>query len=207
MSSSDSNSYRELLLAWKEELFNHDLTPLNLNFIRNYSLKIEEIKSKDIKDQFFHEILLKRIDFLLTNLIEIRTNKIIDCFLSKKDINTSYLSKQELIFFDYIKNSNQILKNQSILFSPQMCDYLESNSNLFSTKEMNKNDNIENKILPPEASSSDDKTIVVVFLKDIEKFIYKNNQFFGPFKVGDVVEIPVELFTNILFPKNYVKEN
>ena len=135
-----------------------------------------------------------------------RKNKIINSFLDNNELNSSYLSKQELIFYDYIKNSEQIIQNKSITFSPQMIDYLEESTNLAMIKDLKLKEKIDSKEKTPEMKSTTSSTIKVIFLKEVDQFIYKNNQKFGPFKTNDIVEIPIDLYTYILRPKNIVKE-
>lgn len=206
MSSLERTSYKELYSAWKEELTGLNLTPLSLNFIKSYSQSLEELKSKNSTDQFSSGIFIKRCEFLLKNLIEMRKNKIVNSFLNNNELNSSYLSKQELIFYDYIKNSEQIIQNKSITFSPQMIDYLEENTNLTMNKDLKLKEKIDSKEKITEIKSTTSSSIKVIFLKEVDQFIYKNNQKFGPFKTNDIVEIPIDLFTNILRPKNIVKE-
>ena len=135
-----------------------------------------------------------------------RKNKKINSFLDNNELNSSYLSKQELIFYDYIKNSEQIIQNKSITFSPQMIDYLEESTNLAMIKDLKLKEKIDSKEKTPEMKSTTSSTIKVIFLKEVDQFIYKNNQKFGPFKTNDIVEIPIDLYTYILRPKNIVKE-
>ena len=206
MNSSESNtSYQNLFNAWREELSSKDLTSLNLNFIKSYQQVIENFSSGKEDQKFINQIFIKRIEFLIQNLIDLRKNKIINSIFEKKDILTSYLSKQELIFYDYLKNGENILQNNSIMFSNQMKEFLFQNSNINIEESV---DNQKSGISPNppqvENTRANDE-IQVVFLKDLEEFVYLNNKKYGPFKKNELAKVPKEVFYKILNPKNFAQ--
>ena len=206
---SEKNSYKDLFNAWREELQSNTLTPLNLNFIKSYLLSIESFSSENTEQNFINEVFIKRIEFLIQNLIELRKIKIINLIINKEQIETSYLSKQELLFYDYLKNSENILKNKSITFPNQLKEYLYQNSNMkindeffeYSVKEIQPIEDEE------KETEIDVEEVTVVFLKDVDEFIYVDNKIYGPFKKNEVAVIPKELFSKILFPKKFVQRN
>ena len=200
--SSETFSYPELYNAWKEELLAKKLTPLNLNFIQNTLFSLESLKHTN--NNPVELVLVKRADFLIKNLIELRKHKLIEIIINKQNIDSSYLSKQELLFYDFIKNSENILQNKLLSFSDQLANFLDKNSNL-SKKDSSKNEEQKEKDYNKEEDNIDE-TITVIFQKDIEKFIYVDKKNYGPFKINDIASIPIEIYNKILLPKQIAKE-
>ena len=202
MASSETILYPELFSAWKEELLSKNLTPLNLNFIKSYLQGLNEIFYSNSNP--VHNLVMKRAKFLIQNLVEIRKQKILSMIMNKEPVESSYLSKQELLFYDYINNSDNVLQNKNLTFSAQLLDFILDKSNLSMNKEKISTELANKENLNFESRKKD--KIEVIFLKDVEEFIYKNNKRFGPFKKNDEALIPEEIYRKVLHPKNIAME-
>ena len=207
MMSSELLSYHNLFKAWKEELTLKQLTSLPLNFIKSFLQNIDDIHSNKNPDKFIQEIFVKRVEFLTQNLINLRKNKILNSILSKEEIPTSYLSKQELLYYDYLKSAEKIIQNKPLNFSQQIKEFILQNSNLKSGK-LDKTSTLEQEPSPRKdvPDSGNEGKITVVFLTDLEAFVYHNNQKFGPFKKNEEFLVPKDVFNKILKPKKIAIE-
>lgn len=203
MSQTQANTYDILFKAWKEELLSKSLLSLNLNFIKNNLQFLEIIKGNFQNEKFVTDVFIKRAEFLIQNLIELRKNKILISFLDNEKIISSYLSKQELYYYDYLKNSEQIIQNKQISFSDQTKEFLLQNSNIMkdSMNDQEFKKSIE-KTEIEHSTNNINEEVMVVFLKDIDSFVNLDNRVFGPYKKNDAVKIPKDIFTKILQPKN-----
>ena len=127
-------------------------------------------------------------------------------FLDNEKITSSYLSKQELLYYDYLKNSENIIQNKKISFSDQTKEFLIQYSDILNNSELE-----ESPKKPSEKTSSDhlirneSEDVLVIFLKDINRFVYIDNRIFGPYKKNEVDRIPKDIFTKILQPKNFAQ--
>lgn len=208
MISSDTNyTYQTLYNAWKEELLSKDLSSLHLNFIKLFLQQIDELTAEK-HDDFIDDVFLKRIEFLIQDLINLRKIKIINSVLNKEQITTSYLSKQELLYYDYVKNSEMILQNKPLTFSGQVKDYIDQNSNFgFQSTETSelKNTQEATEQIDTEMLSKDE--ISVLFLQDFAEFSYLKDRKFGPFKKNDITKVPMEVFSKVLLPKGIAQKN
>ena len=202
IASDTKTTYQVLYNAWKEELLSKDLTSLDLNFIKKFKQQINGFTTENQDHEFINNLFIKRIEFLIQDLITLRKTKIFNSVLNKEQISTSYLSKQELLYYDYVQNSEKILENKSLVFSGQIKDYISQNSNL---KEQTIGTNqpqpkVESKA-SIEVNPSPTDEISVIFLEDLEEFIYVNNHKYGPFKKNEIAQIPKDVFSKILLPK------
>jgi hypothetical protein len=209
MTFSEKNDYLELFTVWKEELHSKKLTPLNLSFIKNFNEKVIKSNSQDTDTSLFSEIFRPRVEYLLQNLISLRRNKILQATLKKEEIETSYLSKQELLYLNFLESSNAIIEDKPLLFSDQLKEYITQNSNVNDFKQ-----NIEKKMVTEQNSitlnvnniSKEEEDIEVSFLKDIDEFIFGNPaKIYGPFKANKTGFVPNVVYAKILQPRGYAK--
>ncbi len=208
MISSDTKpTYQTLYNAWREELLSKDLTSLDLNFIKKFKHQVDVFTAGTQNQDFLNDLFIKRIEFLVQDLIDLRKIKIFNSVLNEEQISTSYLSKQELLYYDYIQNSEKILQNKSLVFSGQVRDYISQFSNLKgqTINESHTKSPNEPKITTENISPPVDE-VTVIFLEDIDEFVYLNNRKYGPFKKDDVAQIPTEIYSKILFPKNIAQK-
>lgn len=207
--SSDSNStYHILYQAWQEELLSKTLTSLNLNFIKHFSQEIADLTSQSYEQDFINDIFIKRITFLIHNLINLRKIKILNSVLNKEQISTSYLSKQELLYYDYVKNSELILQNKPLVFSGQVKEFFNHHSNFKDAiNDTNQTQPVSESVKPINSVSSSVDGIEVRFLVDLDEFTYLNNRTFGPFKKDEIAKVPTEVFSKVLYPKKIAQRN
>ena len=201
--SSESNSYQKLFNAWKEELAVKQLTSLPLNFIKTFLQIIEEFHSNKNPNKFISDIFIKRIEFLIQDLINLRKNKILNSILRREEVPSAYLSKQELLYYDYLKSSDRIIQNKPLNFSNQIKELIIQNSNFKlekpeKTKTINKTSDTHITVQKGE----EQEITSVIFITDLEEFIYLNNQKFGPYKKNDKAKVPKDVFDKVLGPKN-----
>ena len=180
--------YRKIYEAWKREVDDEELQPLPENFYQEFSAYIknlrEEIRSLDEKSFKYKikQLEVEKSSELLNLLISLRLKKIVKLLLEEKgEIDLSLLTLEEKSFYDQL--------SQGFRFSKKLAK-----------------DSIEGKTLK---STYDFKAkrvgVVLRVLSDIPALVGSDMKTYGPFKVEDVIAIPLQNIEKLV-KHGYVKE-
>jgi len=181
--------YRKIYEAWKREVDDEELQPLPENFYQEFSTYIknlrEEIRSLDEKSFKYKikQLEVEKSSELLNLLISLRLKKIVKLLLEEKgEIDLSLLTLEEKSFYDQL--------SQGFRFSKKLAK-----------------DSIEGKTLKSTYDSKAKKRIGVVLrvLSDIPALVGSDMKTYGPFKVEDVIAIPLQNIEKLV-KHGYVKE-
>ena len=152
---------------WKEEREKTQLTSLNEAFygaMRDF-LKAKSIRAKEEINPTIKKILeekLNRIKYVVDDLLDIRTKKIIQAILNKEEITAS-LAREEQNFYDRMKQLYDVYKKD--IFSP--------------------------KDIAEEVTESIEY-VAIKFIKNFGVFSSIDGKTYGPFEKEDICLLPKE---------------
>ena len=191
-----SEPYKSLLEAWKSEIKNEELQPLDFQFYNQISEQLEKIKTLDpVRDPLEHSIHV-RFNWYLESLKTIRWKKIVNYLLRDLNIDDSFLTKEEIIFWKNLRTIFSQFNN----FKENSTGNVQLNTLFLETQ---KNEEF---IKPNENRTGQmDEMIEVVFLTDCEEFIAPNLKIYGPFKEGMKCKLPEKVVRSVLLPFKIVK--
>ncbi len=168
---------------WRKERASFDITPLRGRFYGEIRELIDDlsIKIENEEDSLLKKILenrLKRLNFVITDLIQIREKKILRYVIEDKEINCN-IAQEEYTFYTNAKRiHNLFMKSIHDPSSIAFTDNLE-----LDTAEIRK-------------KHSDKKEVTYVNIRFIKKlnetFQGLDGALYGPFNSEDVVVIPKE---------------
>jgi DNA replication initiation complex subunit (GINS family) len=186
--------FDKIQAKWKEEREKETLTPLNEAFygaMRDF-LKQRTIKTKEEINPFVKKMLeerLKRLKFVVNDLLKIRTIKIIRSVISKEEIKVN-MAREELDFYDRMKKIYDIYRKE--VFSPKDVAYTDIQSIL------------DEEIIEEEQEKIEH--VAIRFLKSTKDRIQGlDGQIYGPFEPEDVCLLPKE--NAIGFVRREIAEN
>jgi DNA replication initiation complex subunit (GINS family) len=186
--------FDKIQAKWKEEREKETLTPLNEAFygaMRDF-LKQRTIKTKEEINPFVKKMLeerLKRLKFVVNDLLKIRTIKIIRSVISKEEIKVN-MAREELDFYDRMKKIYDIYRKE--VFSPKDVAYTDIQSIL------------DEEIIEEEQEQIE--YVAIRFLKSTKDRIQGlDGQIYGPFEPEDVCLLPKE--NAIGFVRREIAEN
>ena len=190
-----SNEYKTVLDAWLKEITSTELQPISMVFFaQNVEILNDFISSLETKDGGI-DLIVERIKFMIQSITSIRKIKILNLVIEKKKVDSAFLTNTEKMFFTIFAAIEPMIKSD-INFEKNL-EIIESFSTLFhaGTKK-----SVDNELdLLKEASF-----IKVKAIKNIPEFI-DNNIRFGPIEIGDVLDLPKTICTEILIPKGFVE--
>jgi len=164
--------YNELYQAWKTEKENSELQPLPKDFyerLAEYTRKLREEKrmldTKTVKAKLLKNET-ENVKKLVTELLQLRINKIAKALASGKSIPKNCLTKEE----------EKIGENVG-----ELSDYFH---NLTESV-------LQGKLKPTKKKTKLNK-MVIRFLKDVPAIVGVDLKTYGPFKVEDVASLPIE---------------
>ncbi len=180
---------------WKEEREKDDITPMIDPFygsMRDF-LKERTKAAKQALNPITKKMLekrLERIQYVINDLIKIRTNKIIKKVINKEEISVN-LAREELNFFDRMKQIYDIYLKE--IFSPKDVAYTDIQGILGVKAE--------------ETEEEEELELVAIrFLKATEQAIQGlDGKIYGPFEPDDVCFLPKE--NAISFVKQSIAED
>ena len=166
---------------WKEEREREELTPIDeafygamREFLRKRSIRVKEEINPLTKKLL--EAKLNRVRYVLSDLLKIRTAKIIQMVLNKKEIKVK-LSREEIDFYDRISKIYDIYRKE--VFSPKDAAFTDISSIIGEEGEEESEDEIE--------------YVAVKFVKSTKEKIHGlDGQIYGPFEPEDVCLLPKE---------------
>ena len=185
--------FDKIQAKWKEEREREELTPLNEAFygaMRDF-LKQRTVKTKEEINPFIKKMLeerLKRLKYVINDLLKIRTIKIIRSVVSREEIKVN-MSREEIDFYDRMKKIYDIYRKE--VFSPKDVAYTDIQS-----------------ILDEEIIKEEEKIeyVAIRFLKSTKDRIQGlDGQIYGPFEPEDVCLLPKE--NAIGFVRREIAEN
>ncbi|MGP3668294.1 MAG: DNA replication complex subunit Gins51 [Candidatus Bathyarchaeota archaeon] len=181
--------YKKIYEAWKNEVDDEKLQPLPENFYQDFSVYIknlrEEIKGLDEKSFKYKlkQLEVEKSSELLNLLIDLRLKKIVKLLFEEKgEIKPSLLTLEEKSFYEEL--------NQSYRFSRKLAKESVEGKTLKSTY----------KIINVKKAN-----VVLRILSDIPALVGSDMKTYGPFKVEDVVAIPLQNIEKLV-KHGYVKE-
>jgi DNA replication initiation complex subunit (GINS family) len=165
---------------WKEERERNELTSMTEAFygaMRDF-LKQRTIKAKEEINPFIKRMLLSRLDrlqYVINDLIKIRTTKIIRMVTSKEEITIS-ITREESDFYTRMKKIYDIYKKE--IFSPKDVAFTDIEA-ILDSEDTEKDEDIE--------------YVAVRFLKSTkDKIQGLDGRTYGPFAKEDVCLLPKE---------------
>ena len=165
---------------WKEEREKTQLTSLNEAFygaMRDF-LKAKSIRAKEEINPTIKKILeekLNRIKYVVDDLLDIRTKKIIQAILNKEEITAS-LAREEQNFYDRMKQLYDVYKKD--IFSPKDIAYTDV-------------DSLVGKEIAEEVTESIEY-VAIKFIKNFGVFSSIDGKTYGPFEKEDICLLPKE---------------
>ena len=177
---------------WKEEREKEEITPMIDPFygsMRDF-LKERTKAAKQALNPITKKILekrLERIQYVINDLIKIRTNKIIKKIINNEEINVN-LAREELNFYDRMKQIYDIYIKE--IFSPKDVAYTDIQG-----------------ILGVKVEEVEEVELVAIrFLKATKQAIQGlDGKIYGPFEPDDVCFLPKE--NAISFVKQSIAED
>ena len=166
---------------WRQERETEEIIGISESFygVMREHLKMWKSKVNDTLDPFIKKLLLthlKRLRYVIWDIIEIRTRKIIEKVLRGEQISVS-ITREEYTFYERLEQIYKLYKKE--IFSPKEVVYVTMNDILGTEKTENLEETIE--------------YVVVRFLKDIKEPITGlDGKYYGPFKKDDICVIPKE---------------
>jgi DNA replication initiation complex subunit (GINS family) len=178
---------------WKEEREKEEITPMIDPFYGSMRDFLQERTkaAKQALNPITKKILekrLERIQYVINDLIKIRTNKIIKKVINQEEISVN-LAREELSFFDRMKQIYDIYRKE--IFSPKDVAYTDIQGILGVKEE------------EPEAEV---ELVAIRFLKATKQAIQGlDGKIYGPFEPDDVCFLPKE--NAISFVKQSIAED
>ncbi len=166
---------------WKEEREKEELTPMDEAFygaMRDF-LKRRTVRSKEEINPLIKKMLetrVKRIRYVINDLLKIRTAKIIKVVLNREEININ-LAREEHAFYERINKIHDIYRKE--VFSPKDVAYTDVATII--------GEDID------DAEDEDIEYVAVKFIKSTKEKIHGlDGQTYGPFEPEDVCLLPKE---------------
>lgn len=166
---------------WKEEREKSQLTPMNEAFygaMRDF-LKEKTVKAKEELNQTIKKVLeekLSRMQYVIDDLLDIRTTKILQAVLNREEI-TIMLAREEQNFYERMKRLYEVYRKD--IFSPKDIAYTDVDS-----------------IVRREGAEEIEEELEYVairFLKSTkEKIQGLDGNAYGPFEKEDISLLPKE---------------
>ncbi|MCX8175670.1 MAG: hypothetical protein N3E48_00355 [Candidatus Bathyarchaeota archaeon] len=180
--------YRKIYEAWKNEVEDGKLQPLPENFYQDFSAYIknlrEEIKGLDEKSLKYKlkQLEVEKSSELLNLLIDLRLKKIVKLLFEERgEMDHSLLTLEEKSFYEQL--------NQGFKF------YRKLVKNSVEGKTLKSTYNIKVK----------KANVVLRILSDIPALVGSDMKTYGPFKVEDVIAIPLQNIEKLV-KHGYVNE-
>jgi len=166
---------------WKEEREREELTHIDeafygamREFLRKRTIRVKEEINPLTKKLL--EAKLNRVRYVLNDLLKIRTAKIIQMVVNKKEIEVK-LSREEIDFYDRISKIYDIYKIE--VFSPKDAAYTDISSIIGDETD--------------EESEEEIEYVAIKFVKSTKEKIHGlDGQIYGPFEPEDVCLLPKE---------------
>jgi DNA replication initiation complex subunit (GINS family) len=168
-------TYRDIYEAAKKERYSEVLQPIPKNFIKDVAKYLKEKKEAASKEgEVFSEVLMKtkkqleNANTLFQELLRRRRKKILNLVLIASETG---ISKKD---FD-----NMFLIEKTLFEDLVKC--------------LERSDKKLSELLNGGKEESGQKNQLIVFLEEVEEFISPTGEKFGPYGVGDFVNLPKEL--------------
>lgn len=160
--------YSSIYKIWSEENYLEDIQKLNdqiLENIRKYIKLRRELKNKTNEEivKLLIEEEIENVNFMLQDLIKLRTIKIFDAIQKDKKININYLTSEERKFYE---STQELYKRNADFFSLAQ-DVSSKNS-----------DNYFNQYIP------------IRITKEMNAIVGADLKTYGPFRPEDIVVLP-----------------
>ncbi len=166
---------------WKEEREKSQLTPMNEAFygaMRDF-LKEKTVKAKEELNQTIKKVLeekLSRMQYVIDDLLNIRTTKILQAVLNREEI-TIMLAREEQNFYERMKRLYEVYRKD--IFSPKDIAYTDVDS-IVGRESV-------------EESEEEIEYVAIRFLKSTkEKIQGLDGNAYGPFEKEDISLLPKE---------------
>ncbi len=168
-------TYKDIYEAAKKERYSENLQPIQKSFVKEVAIYLKEKRDAASKENdVFSDVLLKtkkQLENAITlfqELLRRRRKKILNLVLIASETG---ISKQD---FD-----NMLLIEKSLFEDLMQC--------------IERSDKKLNEILTGEKDEDSQKNDLIVFLEEIEEFVAPTGEKFGPYNVGQFVNLPKEI--------------
>jgi DNA replication initiation complex subunit (GINS family) len=199
-------TYEALYEILRLEKYKPELQKIDQDFIEKVVRYIREknisIDSQKLKDSVFAPLSVKKTKKQVEN-----AQKIIKELYEKRESKIIQLA----LLFSRTKNDMKfvdcLLEQEKRLFEELISTFDKYRENvLYKIIEgRNPNQNEEPKILKiPEEATVDNKTLKII--ADIPQFVGENTEIYGPFKEGEIVNLPVKI-ADLLIQNQRAEEN
>lgn len=167
---------------WRHERESERLIGISESFygVMRDHLRMWEERINNTADPFTKEILsvhLKRLRYIINDIIDIRTRKIIEKVIKGEKVQVS-ITREENTFYERLKQIYDIYKKE--IFSPKETAFISMQDILGEKSEQ---EVVEEKI----------EYVAVRFTKEVEEpIVGLDGKYYGPFKEGDICVLPKE---------------
>ena len=188
--------YDLVFQKWISERSSEELQPLDHDFYSKISKEIAKISDDRFDILQIHNAILQRLQQFYRELKELRWNKLLEAALRNREIEDNFLTSHEIEFFRGIKVASEWFLSKEMDERPLVLSK-PGTMDLFGNKAgiIEKNGDVIEDL------------VKVVFLSPVPEFVGTDLKKYGPFRPGDVFEVPKTIVTYVLLPKNLAKIN
>ncbi len=165
-------TYKDIYEAAKKERYSENLQPIQKSFVKEVAIYLKEKRDASLKENdVFSDVLLKtkkQLENAITlfqELLRRRRKKILNLVLIASETG---ISKQDF--------ENMLLIEKSLFEDLMQC--------------IERSDSRLNELLTGGKDENSQKNNLIVFLEEVEEFDSPSGEKFGPFKVGEFVNLP-----------------
>jgi hypothetical protein len=205
--------YQDLFQKWRGEREADSVRPLEYDYFTKLWLKLQNLTNSQQITESVENIIIKRGKKIINELKEIRLRKLFEALLRNFNIDTTYLTSQELELWNHLLIVYQWYnrlpdgpkKLNVFLESSRKSTLLERGENVEKKDERSEKGyehEGQNEITNLEANN--ENYVVVRFIENVHEFVGIDLQSYGPFKPDDIAVLPKLTVYHVLLPKKLV---